>query len=703
MTTKRIRGVWVALTLLTAPVPLLMLGCGGNATTPAAAAVYNPAPVVIIGGVTSSAVNAPITVTFTFSEAVSSFPASAVTVTNGTAAASTKMVNANQYTLVVTPPSNATGTMTIAVAAGAFTDSAGVASTAAASVTQLYNTVVKAASYTVEDFNSTLGSGEAYNFSDFNGDATTLVSTGYPATGLPAGTGPVVAQIVTPALTGSAVYNGTFLGVGYENSVGALPFFASSAATAPQATRMSVVLYSPVAGVDIKLKLQNAADATKSVETDQTAAQGWQTLVFDFSSPAANTAALNAAYTYNTVIVFPDFNGTTGGGGTYFVGPITFIGETAPLAPPLANPGGSNYTILDFNSALPSGETYNFNDFNGDATTLVSTGYPTTGLPTGTGPVVAQIATPALTGSADYNGTFLGVGYLNTVGALPFFASSAATSPQATKVSMVLYSPVAGVDIKLKIQNATSTAQSVETDQTAAQGWQTLVFDFSSPAANTAALNPAYTYNNPIVFPDFNGTTGGGGTYYVGPLTFIGETAPLSAPLTAPALAAPSTTAPAPSLPAASVIALYDSSNTYTPINIGNWNPNWGQGGSISFVTVGSASIPFMNLVNYQGIDISGPNGNPTDTAPAPISIAGKLTLHISCWTPDGTSFTFIPIDANDTQESNPIASGTLTQKAWTDVELPITNGTFDPTTLRQLKFVTATAEHIYMDNIYFH
>jgi len=719
MKTRRIRGGLVLTTLLVAPAPLLMLGCGGNSTAPATAAqtVTNPAPAVIISGATSAPATGPVTLTFTFSEPVAAFPVSAVTVTGATAAASTTMVNANQYSLVVTPPANASGSITVTVAAGAFTDSAGMASTAAASITQAYNTVVKALAYTVLDFNATLASGQAYNYNDFNGDATTLVSTGYPATGLPAGTGPQVAQIAAPAVTGgSAVYNGTFLGIGYENSVGSLPFFASSTATAPQATKMSVVFYSPVAGVDIKLKLQNASNSTQSVETDATAVQGWQTLVFDFASPAANTAALNPAYTYNTAIIFPNFGAASAPAGTYFVGPVTFIGASAPLAPALAAPGSNSYAILNFNTTLPSGETYNYNDFNGDATTLVSTGYPTTGLPTGTGPQVAQIVTPAVSGSAVYNGSFLGLGYENSVGALPFFASATAPTPQATKISVVLYSPAAGVDIKLKLQNASNASQSVETDVTAAQGWQTLVFDFANPAANTAALNAAATYNNVIIFPNFGATTAAAATYYVGPITFLGETAPLSAPLVNPNLAQPTAAAPTPSLASSKVIALYDSSNTYTVTSAPSaWSASWGSVTYSTFAISATDTVLKYAGLNYAGVQLA-----------SNLDVSTMTTMHVDVWTPNATQFGIQLVSfsggATTLTGAGQVAftSSTLTKNGWVSLEIPLSSFTaaanivggtaagMDLKAIGQILWLDnmnglTEAGTFYIDNVYFH
>ena len=117
----------------------VFLGCGGGGGS--ASGPPPPAPTVAITGTSATAATGPVTLTFTFSQPMSAFPVGAVVVTNGTAAASTTLVDLTHYTLVVTPPTNSTGTMLITVSAGAFTDAAGVANTAAASASQSYNTV----------------------------------------------------------------------------------------------------------------------------------------------------------------------------------------------------------------------------------------------------------------------------------------------------------------------------------------------------------------------------------------------------------------------------------------------------------------------------------------------------------------------------------------------------------------------------------
>jgi hypothetical protein len=72
-------------------------------------------------------------------------------------------------------------------------------------------------------------------------------------------------------------------------------------------------VYSPDAGIPVRLKVEDRTDNTISVETEATTtvANAWETLTFDFSTPAAGTAALNLANTYDKASIFFNF-GTDG-------------------------------------------------------------------------------------------------------------------------------------------------------------------------------------------------------------------------------------------------------------------------------------------------------------------------------------------------------------------------------------------------------
>lgn len=119
-------------------VAALVSACGGGDAGPPPDTV---APsVTISSGASGATAKAAVTITFTFSEDVgTSFVDADVAVTNGTKGTLTK-VSATQYTLVATPTANSTGNMVVTVAAGAFADTANNASTAAATVTQAFDT-----------------------------------------------------------------------------------------------------------------------------------------------------------------------------------------------------------------------------------------------------------------------------------------------------------------------------------------------------------------------------------------------------------------------------------------------------------------------------------------------------------------------------------------------------------------------------------
>ena len=83
------------------------------------------------------------------------------------------------------------------------------------------------------------------------------------------------------------------------------------------ATTMTVRVYSPAADMVVRLKLEESADATHTVETDAltTVANQWETLTFDFSNEATNdgdpTNPLNINYVFDKLSIF--FNkGVTG-------------------------------------------------------------------------------------------------------------------------------------------------------------------------------------------------------------------------------------------------------------------------------------------------------------------------------------------------------------------------------------------------------
>lgn len=650
MVTYRIRRMLLAAGLLSTTLPLLLVGCGGKSSksTPPPAPVDTTPPTLAISGTSASAITAPVTVTFTFSEDVgSSFTLGDITVTNGSPAATLIKVNPTHYTLIVSPPADTTGSMQISVAAGSFSDLAGNANLAAATASQSFNTVVGPVSYSALDFNTP---GLTYKMTDFGGTVST-----FPAVGAPAG-GPAspVVQIVKTG--GAQFWAGTTLSVGYLDSIGTIPF-------SPLHTKLTALVYAPVAGASFKLKLEDANDGAHAVETDATATAGWQTLTFDFGTQTGGTPALNFSYTYNKVSLFPNFGNVPGADQVYYVGPITFLGTSMPSAPPLVSP------IVTVPTTLPAAPTLAASK----VISLLNSSATYTDIPVGNwNPNWGQggsIADATIAGK-----TIKLMNLVNYQGVNISSPNGATTDPGVIDITgkAVLHLSYWTADgTNLQVFPISAGGEYAIDAGTLTQGaWTDLEIPIDQAGFDLTTIR------------QLKFVTSAPGHFYLDNIYFHSPTVPTSLPA-------------APALPAASVLSLLNSSGTYTDLPVGDWNPNWGQGGSIADVVIATKTIKLMNLVNYQGINVS-----PTGGAAGALNITGKNTLHISYWTPDGTALKVYPINAAGEYG---IDAGTITQGAWTDLEIPITQSGFDLTTIRQLKFDTTSAGRFYLDNIYFH
>jgi hypothetical protein len=85
---------------------------------------------------------------------------------------------------------------------------------------------------------------------------------------------------------------------------------------------MNMRVWSPDAGINVMIKVEDPADPTKSVETlaATTVAGAWETLEFDFANQRSGTAAINYTYNYQKASVFFNFDvdGATAGEKTYY-------------------------------------------------------------------------------------------------------------------------------------------------------------------------------------------------------------------------------------------------------------------------------------------------------------------------------------------------------------------------------------------------
>jgi len=473
----------------------------------------------------------------------------------------------------------------------------------------------------------------------------------------PAGGSNRVARVNRAATAES--FAGTVVGTA-GLTVGAIPFDATN-------TRMTVRVYSPAAGIRVRLKVEDSANSARSVETEAvtTRANAWETLTFDFANPVASTPALNPNFTYNRVIIFFNFGvtGATAGAQTYHFDDIAFIGGGGlPVGP---------FSDLSFDS---SGTVYTLTGFGGAEDSSLQPD-PTNGANT-----VVRVNRSST--AETFAGTVVSTGPSLTVGTIPFTATN-------TRMTVRVYSPAAGIRVRLKVESIQDTSRSVETEAvtTVANAWETLTFNFANPVSGTPALNPAYNYNRLIIFFDFGqaGSAVGARTYYFDDVLFVAGAGVGSCGTTAPDCA-PTTVIPAGS------VTIYSDAASVTGLDP---FPDWGQNPPVtrSEVTIaGNKSLQYVWAGPgglYQGIDWS---SNPVD-----VSTKGKL--HIDFWTPNLASVKVSIISAG----LENAYTQTLTKGGWNSVDIDLSNYSVpNLAAIIQIKLEPNAPGTLYVDNIYF-
>jgi hypothetical protein len=275
-------------------------------------------------------------------------------------------------------------------------------------------------------------------------------------------------------------------------------------------TTITVRVWAAAAGIPVRLKVESATDNTKSVEAEATTtvAGGWQTLSFNFANQAPGTAALVLTQVYNKASIFFNFGktGAQGGGGTFYFEDVSY-----PASGATGGGGSGGGTVAGFPITFDAaGVTYTLTGFGGaeDSTRVVD--------PAGGTNMVAKVVKNST--AELWAGTTVSTGANFSIATIPFTAS-------ATRMTLRVWVPAAGIPVRLKVESASDNTKTVETEAitTVAGAWETLTFNFANQAPGTAALNLSSTFNKASVFFNFgkSGAQGGGGTYYFDDLNFV--------------------------------------------------------------------------------------------------------------------------------------------------------------------------------------
>ncbi len=453
---------------------VLISACGGGTSTDTV-----PPTVVITDDVAGATATGPVTFTFTFSEDVgSSFVIEDVAVTGGTAGTFTK-VSGTVATLVVTPTANATGNVSVSVAAAKFKDLALNDNTVAASGSQAFNTTVVVASGSTGTCIAVpcLGfEAAAVGFVAFEGlGSATIVNDPVDATNK-------VAKLVKVA-TGQPWAGATV----YTTTAAAQTVDAVGFATSKIITLRS---YAPAVGEKIVLKVEtgpNAGGMEKEVLT--TKANEWETLTFDFSAPTAG--AYDPAKVYKTISIFPKFLTAVTSDTSYYFDELKY----AKVASPGIGFEASGVGFVAFEGLASATIVNDPVDATNKVAKLVkvSAGQPWAGATVYTTTAAAQ-----------------------TVDTVDFAKNKV--------ITLRSYAPAIGEKIMLKVEiGPNGGGMEKEVLTTKANEWETLTFDFSAPT--TGAYDPAKVYKTISIFPKFLTAVAADTTYYFDDLNYTAAAA----------------------------------------------------------------------------------------------------------------------------------------------------------------------------------
>jgi hypothetical protein len=269
-------------------------------------------------------------------------------------------------------------------------------------------------------------------------------------------------------------------------------------------------VYSPRVGAKVLLKVENSGDANINFqkEVSTTVANGWETLTFDYS-------AINASNSYDKLVIIFD-NGTMGDGTANF----TFYIDDIALSKT-----GSSGTQMDLPVTFEdAGVDYGVIGFGNATSSIIANPNSTSDNNSGT---VVKVVKEA--NAETWAGTTV------TAAAEKGFKTTIPFSATDTKMTVAVWSPDSGIQVRLKAEDHADKTHTVETEATTtvANGWEILEFNFANEASGTASLSSGlangWKYDKVSIFFNFgvDGATAGVKIYYFDNLRF-GDKASLS-------------------------------------------------------------------------------------------------------------------------------------------------------------------------------
>ena len=309
------------------------------------------------------------------------------------------------------------------------------------------------------------------DFVDFDGGTASVIDNPQP-TGI--NTSATVAQIVRD---GGAIWSGSKVFVPENLDLSTM-----------NAITIKVFSTAPV-GTTYKLKLEGSGNPVER-DMSSTVAGEWEEITWDFTGTPADL---------NAIVFMFDF-GNVGDGtanSTFLFDDVTQLFGGFQIDWPV------NFEASDIN--------YTMTDFGGNISSLIVD-------PTDETNHVIEVNKTV--NAATWAGT--------TIGTNGGFATDLPLTTDNSKMYVSVWSPQAGIPIRLKVEDSDDPTHTCETEAftTIASEWETLEFDFGNEAMGTAALDfgltNGWTYNMASIFFNFGveGVAAGEQTYYFDNVSF---------------------------------------------------------------------------------------------------------------------------------------------------------------------------------------
>jgi hypothetical protein len=420
----------------------------------------------------------------------------------------------------------------------------------------------------------------------------------------------------------------------------------------------------PTAGViDWRLKLEDSEEGANEVALSSSQ-EAHATPVLDTWMHYSFNVDTYGLTDTDLIMIFPAW--AQGDGAEYSIDNVTFTQREVVISTSGGNLVVDSTVGIDFEGTESEQAMWEAFE-NGDSPALEFVANPDM-----VGNTSATVAKLTLADAADNNGMWAGA-VTRTV--QPF----ALNSTNSTVKVWVYKSKISPVGIKFEkcVGSACGAHAPRFEKNTKINEGEALTIDFSA----YFGLPENDAINGIAIYPD-NEDGRDENIVYFDNITLSGD-----AVVVPPVAGAPTTLTTDPSLAASDVVSLHTSGDVYTNITVNDWNPNWGQGGSLVDETIAGKTVKKVELVNYQGIDF------------AATDITGKATLHMSVYAESDSAFNVFVITGAAEQG---FTTGNFVAGAWNEIEVDL-SATGDLNNAFQIKFDGGAGDTYWLDNIYFH